>query len=144
VSTYTTEADARKAMDDAHGRCRMLVDRATVERRNLTSAEQAEFDSEQARSSAAKAWLGESRGRKSTTNTIDAAFGESRAMADMALRAWACGTRASSTMREAAERYGIDIHNPELDLRALSVGTTTAGGNAVQNETIRAFDLAEK
>jgi HK97 family phage major capsid protein len=129
-------------MDDAKAKANLIIDRVTAEGRGIRSDEQAEFDRLIAVRSAAEAWCGQSRGRKAGW-PVDAAVSDS-ASADMALRAWACGTRASSSMREAAERYGIDIQNPELDLRALSVGTATAGGSAVQNEANRAFDLAEK
>lgn len=154
-----TKQEELKAQKTAlRGENQALLNRAQHDKRNLTVAEQAQFDRRVAQMSEIEAVLAgeteglsgywsESRGRKTETVVADMlAVGGARTQsdADLALRAWALGSKASTSMREAAERAGINVSNPELELRALSEGTTTAGGYTVQNEAIRAFDLAEK
>lgn len=58
---------------------------------------------------------------------------------DLALRAWALGPKAKPEQIAAAERVGFRWQSPELELRALSIGTTTAGGNSVMDEMMRAW-----
>lgn len=122
--------------------------------------------------------MSESRGRKTTSTTrtegLAAPYDDE---VDLAVRGWMLGKHATERMREAAERTGVNITNPHLDMgvrirtkngivtrsfapvvvnrdldierwkpeqRALSIGTTTAGGNAVGNELIRAYYEVQK
>lgn len=144
---------------------RAMLDRAGREGRTLNAEEQQTFDRMQKRINELRAtldaralveseerYLSESRGRKTETRVSNdegeqrVTFGprEYASPADLALRAWALGNRASSPMLEAAERLGIRSGTPELNLRALGVGTATAGGNAVPNEIMRAYFEAQK
>lgn len=118
--------------------------------------------------------LAESRGRK--TETVVKTDGEaSHEDAQLAFRGWAMGRKATSEMRAAAARLGVNLDanyidmaqrvshvdgkevrsfvpvtvNGQLDItgiekRALSVGTTTAGGNSVSNEMMVAYTEIQK
>lgn len=124
--------------------------------------------------------LGESRGRKTTTQTRDEGVAKaSEDEQELAFRGWAMGRHATAAMRAAAQKCGVDVGAPYIDMgvrirtkdgvqvrtfvpvvcnrdqeitewrgaseqRALSVGTTTAGGNAVSNEMMRAFYEVQK
>lgn len=126
---------------------KLILDKADAEKRAVTPEEQetirkmdAEIDAIKAtielreKQKAEERAVSESRGRQTETIISDA-----RPSADMALRAWVMGERATDEQRAAAAFYGINPRAKEFDLRALSVGTTTAGGNAVPNEMMRAF-----
>lgn len=135
-----------------------LLNTARLQNRGLTHTEQSQFDSlmsecnslrasidREERAAAVDAELRQSAGRKTETHLHGAIPVDSRGSdLDLAVRAWALGTRASSTMKAAADRHGIDFSNPELELRALSSGTTDAGGYSVADEAIQAFDRSEK
>jgi len=116
--------------------------------------------------------LGESRGRQTETHTrTDAPEGPSEDDAEMAFRGWAVGPRrANAAMIAAADRCGLNIAGNEMEvkfrrrpdehgvlrpqvrsvtfggreLRALSEGTTTAGGNAVSDEMMRSYEDVQK
>lgn len=118
--------------------------------------------------------LAESRGRRTDTVVAGAAAGEPTGEEQvMAFRGWCLGKRSTIAQREAALRCGVDIHQPYIDMamrsrrradgseertflpvradgegniemRALSVGTTTAGGNSVPAEVMRAFYEVQK
>jgi HK97 family phage major capsid protein len=83
--------------------------------------------------------LNQSAGRKTETIVTDA-----RPNPEHALRAWLRGEARSEDEHAAAAFYGIRPSSKEFDLRALSVGTTTAGGNSVPDEMMRAFVEVEK
>jgi HK97 family phage major capsid protein len=155
-------------------KARGILDRADRENRSLTAEEQTTFDRMQTRIGELKGLLdahslvdaeerelGESRGRKTGLALRSRGEGLERASVPnlgwqrfdstehKAFRAWALGSRASSSMLEAAAELGLQAAAPELDLatfekRALSVGTTTAGGNAVPNEMMRSYYEAQK
>lgn len=135
---------------------RAVLSAARAQNRGLTHTEQAEFDKlmseseslsatieREERADSLDAELRQSAGRR-TESILSSGDRVSRDQADLAVRAWALGSKATTTMRDAAARYGIDVNNPELELRALSEGTTSAGGYSVGNEAIRAFETAEK
>lgn len=187
-----------------HEQCKVIWDKAEAEKRQINAGEretlrklndqidtlQKEIDEgasklEQEREDRAllerfqnrERELAESRGRKTGTQRSDGGGEPEDEEVDLAFRGWALGKHASERMREAAERCGINIANPHLDMgvrirtkngvvtrsfgpvvvnrdldierwkpeqRALSVGTTTAGGNAVGNEAIRAYYEVQK
>jgi len=117
--------------------------------------------------------LGESRGRVTETRVGDG-MEPTSAEQDLAFRGWALGRHATPEMVAAAQRCGVRIDLPHIDMavrsvrlpdgsekrtylpvrtntvgdiieaRALSVGTTTAGGNSVPNEVMRAFYEVQK
>ena len=146
--------EERVALHEAN---KSLLDAAAAAKRTLTSEEQVTFDARDARgveirkmldnvatSEAEERALGESRGRKTET-TVKVEISNTReADESLAFRAWACGTYAKRDMVEAAERIGLDHRGAELETRALSVGTTTAGGNVVMDELTKGFWEAEK
>jgi HK97 family phage major capsid protein len=149
--------EMREKMGELHAQAGMLLNQAQQENRGLTTDEQAKFDGLMAEESSLRALvereelhggagseLSQSRGRKTRDGIADLGDVQARREADNLLRAWALGPRASSSQRAAAERAGIDVDNPELELRALTTLTNTAGGFAVGDEAIRGFDLAEK
>lgn len=132
-----------------------ILDKADAEKRAVTPEEQesirkmdAEIDAIKTtielreRQEAEERTLGESRGRQTETVVSDA-----RPDPELALRAWVLGgdpRYVTEEMRSAAAHFGVLPTSRELNLRALSVGTTTAGGNAVPNEVMRAFMEIEK
>lgn len=119
--------------------------------------------------------LAESRGRKTRT-TEAPAQGTVEEDRNLAFRGWCLGRRATSEQRAAAQRVGMDLSIPYIDMaatmrrdeqgrqvrafapcvvntrgdidmaatRALSIGTTTAGGNSVPNEMMRAYYEVQK
>lgn len=134
-----------------HEDIKAILDKAEAEKRAITPEEresigrmdgeiasiQATLDA-RAKSDADEKLLAESRGRQTKTEVI----GDARHDPNMALRAWALGGRPdkqTEEMRAAAAAFGLNPAGRSLELRALSVGTTTAGGNAVPNEIMRAF-----
>lgn len=136
-----------------------LLNKATAEKRTLTTEEQGEFDKREARMGEIRATLdrvalqdaeerhmAESRGRKTETKvSVNVEVSNTRAQDEqLAFRAWACGEYATPEMIEAAERIGMRAHRRELETRALSVGVTTGGGNSVVNEMTKGFFEAEK
>jgi HK97 family phage major capsid protein len=125
-----------------------ILDRADAEKRAVTVEEKAQIDKMDADSAAIKQTielreaqeaetkaLAASRGRKSEPIVT----GDARPDANLALRAWALGDEATPEMRAAAAHYGINPASKSLDTRALSVGTTDAGGNAVADEIMRSY-----
>lgn len=118
--------------------------------------------------------LAESRGRRTEhvpSNEGDKANSEDQ---ELAFRGWALGRHATDEMRAAAVKCGVRIDQTYIDMasrisrdasgkevrsffavkadndgsfrekRALSIGTTTAGGNSVPNEVMRAFYEVQK
>jgi HK97 family phage major capsid protein len=164
MDTRTMIEERVKLNEDA----RAMLDRAGREGRTLNHDEQQTFDRTQARINSLRStldaealvageerYLSESRGRQTATEVRDGSEGlESRGASygprefnsaqDLAFRAWALGNRATAPMAEAAQRVGVRVGAPELDLRALSVGTGSAGGNAVGNEIMQAYFEAQK
>jgi HK97 family phage major capsid protein len=118
--------------------------------------------------------LGESRGRKTRGEGAGEGAGQASAEdRSLAFRGWCLGQQATDEMRAAAERCGVEIgrrfidmaarvgrdadgrvsrtffpvranSNQDIEARALSIGTTTAGGNSVPNEMMRAFYEVQK
>jgi HK97 family phage major capsid protein len=136
-----------------------LLNKASADKRTLTTDEQGEFDRREARMGEIRATLdrvalqdaeerhmAESRGRRTeTTVSVNVEISNTRAQDEqLAFRAWACGNYATPDMIEAAERIGLRHARRELETRALSIGTTTAGGNSVVNEMTKGFFEAEK
>jgi HK97 family phage major capsid protein len=132
VRTILDKADAEKRAVSPEEQETIKRMDAEIERIKATAAadDKAEAD--------ARA-LAQSRGRKTETIVTDA-----RPDPELALRAWVMGENASDEQRAAAAFYGINPRAKEFDLRALSVGTTTAGGNSVPNEMMRAFLEVQK
>lgn len=133
-----------------------ILDKADAEKRTVTPEEQesirkmdAEIDSIKAtldlreKSDSESRAMSESRGRQTETAVIPVEDTRQRDQ-EMAFRAWACGEYATEEMVTAAERIGFRHGRRELEKRALSVGTTTAGGNAVVDEMQKGFFEAEK
>lgn len=128
-----------------------ILDKAEAEKRAVTPEERqaiAAMDAEidgikatldaRARHDAEEKLLAESRGRQTQTEVI----ADARPDPNLALRAWALGGRPekiTAEMRAAAAAFGLNPAARGLEMRALSVGTTTAGGNAVPNEIMRSF-----
>lgn len=138
-----------------------LLEKAEKENRSLSAEEQLSFDRMHAEITELKGTidrhaiqdaeaksLGERRGRQTELAVAVQDQPTREQDAQLAFRAWALGGRGrrhiSKEMYEASERMSFDPHSPEVEVRALSVGTTTAGGNAVVNEMYRAFWEAEK
>lgn len=150
--------------------CRAVLDKAEKEGRALTAEDKAEISRREARMkdlaesievagrvAEEERALGESLGRKTETrvSTGDAPSAEDQRLA---LQAWALGRRATPAMLEAAQRVGMRAADPEMEIttritrgadgrpeyRALSIGTTTAGGNSVANELMRAYYEVQK
>jgi HK97 family phage major capsid protein len=152
--------EMRRKRAALHDEAKEILKRAMDAKRELTEAERKRVDTiygdvdrlkadgeRMARSEAEEAYLAQSAGRKVPWGgELRAARERAAADADAAVRAWALHGRGQATrgMLEAADRFGIDPASKELDLRALSEGTNTAGGYSVGYESIRAFDDAEK
>lgn len=139
--------------------------KSTVERYQMHAADEAILEEMRARGA-------ESRGRR--TETSVGGEGPSYEDEQLAFRGWALGKNAQPEHYEAAKRCGTDITRSMFDMvavkerdrdgkqvtryipvrtntgqdivekRALSVGTTTAGGNSVQAEAMQAFTEAQK
>lgn len=114
--------------------------------------------------------LGESRGRR--TDSVIADSAPTPEMQQLAFRGWCLGRHATEEMRNAAAVCGVRMDLPHIDVapriverngkrvqefvavrtnpngdiesRALSIGTTTAGGNSVPNEVMRAYYEVQK
>lgn len=126
-----------------------ILDKADAEGRAVNGEEKAKIDAIDAEIDAIKTTaearakqlaeeklLNESRGRRTDPSISD----DSRPDPNLALRAWAqAGEGMTPEMRASAAHFGINPAAKQLDLRALSVGTTTAGGNSVANEMMRAY-----
>ncbi len=146
-----------------------LLDRAAAEKRTLTAEEQQEYDRKDARISEIRATLdrqakqdaeeralGESRGRQ--TDTVVTRGNEiTERDRDLAFRVWALGGDEGALRMyhasggaspaeafEAARRVGLSPGTRSLETRALSVGTTDAGGYSVPDELMRAFVEVQK
>lgn len=130
-----------------------ILDRADNEKRAVSSEEQetikrmdAEIDQIKAtlamheKAEEERKILAESRGRKTETAIVS----DARPNPEHALRAWLRGEARSDEEQAAAQFFGIRPASKEFDLRALSVGTTTAGGNSIPDEMMRAFVEVEK
>lgn len=131
------------------------------EKRNKRIAELRELIDAEAETLAEERSLSESMGRKTDVRQGEGTTDRDR---DLALRGWALGRRATAEMREAADKLGIDLDAPNFDValvggkyaqvranshgdietRALSVGTTTAGGNWVPTTMLNAYNEAQK
>lgn len=130
-----------------------ILDRADAEKRAVTPEEKQSIDRMDAdiqaikdtlaardRQAAEERALGESAGRRTTTQ-ISTPGGYSP---ELVVRAWARGEAVTDAEREACAHFGVRASQREFDIRALSVGTTTAGGNAVANEIMRSFMEMQK
>jgi len=140
--------ELREKRAKLHEDAKAILKAAADEKRELTAEERTKVDAIDAdidalkgdvdrleRADAVEKQLSESRGRR-----VDPIVtGDARPDPNLALRAWALGENASDEMRAAAAAYGINVSSKELDVRALSVGTTTAGGNAVADEMMRSY-----
>lgn len=153
MNAHELIAERLKLNDDS----KTLLDVAARERRGLRADEQQTFDRMHVRimeikglldrgalMAAEERTLGESRGRQTETTTSNAIDSTSDTAGGLALRAWALGNRATDTMVAAAQQLGMNWRQPEIDVRALSYGTTTAGGNLVANEMMSSFREAVK
>lgn len=148
-----------------HEQNKALLDKAASEKRTLSAEEQQEFDRKDkriteirqdldryARHEAEERSQSETRGRKTETKVGEQTAEQRSADRVIALRAWALGRQGrryvTPAMLEACERAGIDPESPQLgqepEMRALSVGTTTAGGNVVPNEMMQGYWEAQK
>jgi HK97 family phage major capsid protein len=137
-----------------------VLDKAAAAKRTLTPEEQKEFDAKDARVTEIRATLdriesneaeeralGESRGRKTETELGGGQREERDAEAiakdrELATRAWALGGRGKHVtpeMRAACEHLKFDPQGSEIESRALSVGTTDAGGYTVPDEMMKSF-----
>lgn len=132
-----------------------LLDKASAAKRTLNSEEQAEFDKRDARINeiretldraakldAEEKALAESRGRQTETKVVSGGGEITARDRDLALRAWALagrGKHITPDMVASCQRVGLDPSMPEIEMRALSVGTTDAGGYSVPDEMMRAY-----
>lgn len=140
-----------------------ILDAAKAAKRNLSAEEQAAFDgihvkiqelkgtadrmAIQEAEDRALADLGQTRGRK--TDTIIVPAGDSKDDRDLVLRAWALGGDLESLngldagfrdrMVAACARTHFAPTRRTIEARALSVGTTDAGGYSVPDEMMKAF-----
>lgn len=115
--------------------------------------------------------LGESRGRRTESVVMDG-LAPTPEQNQLAFRGWCLGRHATDEMRAAAQAVGVRLDLPAIDVapriverngrrvqeyvvvrtnpngdiesRALSVGTTTAGGNSVPNEVMRQYYEVQK
>jgi HK97 family phage major capsid protein len=138
-----------------HERAKQILDTARVQKRDLTAEEGARIDAiysdvdrlkltidAMERSAGIEDELSRSLGRRSEPMLAGPVPGSD---GDLALRAWLGGPKlAKPEWMEAADRIGLRWQARELETRALSVGTTTAGGNSVPNEIARSFTEVEK
>jgi HK97 family phage major capsid protein len=129
-------AEARKLVDVAENENRDLNDTEREAWKNKMSQVD-ELANEIAKSQrrekldTVEAELRQSAGRKSSpiiTSRNEISPEERKA----ALRAWAMGGRGvSADLQLRAANCGLDLHNPNLELRAMSVGTSSLGGYTV-------------
>jgi HK97 family phage major capsid protein len=142
-----------KLHEDAKGVLKAAADgkrELTAEERQKVDAIYADVDvlkgdiDREERAAAEEATLATSAGRKSESILI----GDGRPSADLALRAWLLHPdrpeAITDEMRASCEAHRLNPASKTFDLRALSVGTTTAGGNSIPNEMMRAFMEIEK
>jgi HK97 family phage major capsid protein len=61
-----------------------------------------------------------------------------------AVRSWALGDSATADQKYKASLMGIDCDNPRLEVRGLSVGTTTAGGYSVPTNMTQQIEVYTK
>lgn len=153
MAMTTQSRELREQRAKLHEEAKKILQRAMDEKRELTTEERKTIDANyynvdklKAQVDRIEAELSQPQARKTSgwSDTLTAARSGAAADADLAVRAWALEGRASTAMLAAADRFGIDPRGREIDLRALSVGTTDAGGYAVGYEAIQAFDMAEK
>lgn len=144
-----------KLFEDA----KAILDKARNEKRDSTGEEGAQVDAifaqmdklkadidREEREAVEAAALTESRGRKAQPTSV--VEESAQVNGDLALRAWLLqpaveanvkGACITDEMRSACERLGLSPMAKSFDLRALSVGTPTAGGNTIPNEAMRSF-----
>jgi HK97 family phage major capsid protein len=141
-----------------------IIDKAKAENRNLSEEESARFDAlhkkiQELKATAERvaaqeaeakelAHLAETRGRRTDTVVTETADGPQSDRA-LVLRAWALGGDLESLsgldegfrgrMLAACSRSRINPARRTIEARALSVGTTDAGGYSVPDEMMRAF-----
>lgn len=132
-----------KALVETKGDKWTAEDQAEFDRREARMAEIRQQLDNRARLNDEERALAESRGRRTETAIVPVNNIREEDQA-LAFRAWACGEYATPEMLDAAERIGFRYARRELETRALSVGTTTAGGNSVVNEMTKGFFEAEK
>lgn len=133
-----------------------LLDKASTEKRTLTSDEQTTFDRLEARIDEIKATLdrqdrldaeerlmAESRGRKAGTEVTPVA-GTREGDAALAFRAWALGDHASEAEEAAAKRMSFRHTLPMLEARALSSVTATQGQASIPDEMMKAYYEIQK
>lgn len=134
-----------------HEENKALLDKASQEKRTLTTEEQQEFDRKDARitelrnqldriakSEAEERQLGESRGRKTTTSVVEVEHTREQD-AQLAFRAWALGDNATDEQIAAAQRIGFRYTRKELEARALSSVTATQGQASIPDEMMKAY-----
>lgn len=142
-----TIKELREKRAKLHEDVKGILDKADEEQRLVSSEERQQIDAIDADIEAIEAEitireeaderdrvLAQSLGRATDTQIVS----DARPDPELALRGWVRGGRATDEERSAMAAHGLQ-HGSEIDLRALSVGTTTAGGNAVPNEVMRAF-----
>lgn len=135
---------------------KVILDKASSEKRTLTSEEQVEFDRMDTRMGeirktldrielhqAEERILSESRGRR--TGTGLAVVQNTREQdVRLAFRAWACGEGAAQHEVEAAQRLGFRHMRNELETRALSSVTATQGQASIPDEMMKAYVEIQK
>jgi len=144
---------------------RSVLDVAYNAKRELTAEETAKYDKitgeadsihgtieRCSKQMAEERALAESMGRKSDSAMADPVHGEVRKLRNQAMKAWALRGTSHEGLAFAAEceRLGIDVRKisdwkaDSIEQRALSVGTTTAGGNAVPDERMGSLYESQK
>lgn len=143
-------AELRNQRADLIAQARQITNKAESEKRDMTAEENQEFDQRmkdagdlvakieaaERRESleTAEAELRQSSGRRTGPEHRNEGPADAHANKE-ALRAWCLhGTRfarSDADTQVRAARCGITLGTPELSVRALSVGTTTAGGHTV-------------
>ena len=140
--------ELREKRAKLHEDAKAILKAAADEKRDLSTEESARVDAiyadvdkmkadidREERAAAEERALSETLGRK-TQPIITAG----RPDPELVVRAWARrGKKMSEAERAACAHYDFDPREAEFDVRALSVGTTTAGGNSVPNEMMKAF-----
>lgn len=150
--------ELREKRAKLHEDAKAILKAAADEKRDLSAEEGAKVDAiygdvdklkteidREERAMAEEKVLTESLGRRSESKIIV----DDKPSADLALRAWLLSGSAradavTDEMRAACSAWGLNPNAKAFDLRALSVGTTTAGGNSIPNEMMRSFLEIEK
>ncbi len=147
-----TVKELREKRAKLHEDAKAILDKADAEKRLVSGEERAQIDAIDAEIKSVEAevairdehaarerLLAQSQGRRTEPIIADA-----RGNPDLAFRGWVRGEHANDAERAAMAAFGLHANTREFDVRALSVGTTTAGGNAVPNEIMRSFIEIEK